>query len=223
MWRRVKASQSSHSPFSSVNAVNSVLNVDFVQTKGFFCKPWFRLGCATWFFADLYCLLRLIVTGGGGQVASSRTGGAALRIVATWMCGVVFCQPPRQWFANVLKVTLEVFPSCFPFLLELTFFLCGVNDHPSWWKGLKTHFPKYFSHFFLSLVSQQGVVTKRMIMHFDKKYQVGWTRSVVRCVVGCIVDWLVGCLLSWSFLQTRSLALASQAPDGILVTSIPIQ
>ena len=131
MWRRVKAcsaSQSSHSPFSSADAVNFSLSVDIVQTNGFSLQssipPW---ACSTFFFADLYrgCL-RAIVTGGGQQRTTCkrrhrRSGLADRRLwqrecaqrsaALCFVLSTVICQ---RWFIyRVLKVTLEVVPFYF--------------------------------------------------------------------------------------------------------------
>ena len=119
MWRSVKAcpaSQSSHSPFPTADAVINSLNVDIVQTKSFFAHlpvpplaapPDFLLICtAPACNCDRRRADNLLLA----------AGGAALRTVATWMCAkkcVVFCQPAviRQlWFIyRVLNVTLAVF------------------------------------------------------------------------------------------------------------------
>ena len=153
MWRRVKAcsaSQSSHSPFSSADAVNFSLSVDIVQTNGFSLQssipPW---ACSTSFLpicTDSTACVRLWpAAGSSGQLASGGTGGAALRTVDCGnvnvrkevRCCVLYCP---QWFANVgsfvrLKCDLGsgslLFCSC-EFMLSL---FRGVNDQPGWCKG----------------------------------------------------------------------------------------
>ena len=130
-------SQSSYSPFPSLDAVYFSQSVDIVQTKSFSLQSTIPPWLCHLFFADLYCL-RVIVTGGGQRTTCKQqhrerpcrllwqrecAQRSALCFVPT-----VICQ--RRFIYRASKVTLDVFPFYFPSVLMLSFFL-RVNDHPS--------------------------------------------------------------------------------------------
>ena len=117
--KRVKASQSSH-PFSSVNAVNSVLNVDFVQTKVFFASldsalaalPGFLLTCTA-------CVWLWPAAADNLQAAEQEERPCGL-----WQRECALCFVTRWFIYRVLKVTL-CFRLIFHFCLSSLSFCVG--------------------------------------------------------------------------------------------------